>query len=446
MLGTSVKLSAAALLLCTLIPACDSPQKPPAPRPPEDAAGDPASVSAPELAAARIDLAKSALKRNAPDEALPLLVSALEADPASGAALALVTELLAKTRWPLPETTIQTGRPVDHIAFSAPASLWVSLSGSENTTLRWNLESLRIENILFPLQAPATRSLVFDKRHDFVVVERAGITLLCNARTLKPIRDIGPLPPDATPSSVLVFSDDGLLLAHPVVTSDRSIVWHLRDTATGQILRSSEPSKPQNPQPLSAFLDREKLRVLHGDGSLLEIPVSPVAPIQTIPPAEPMTLRHALFSENGDSALILRDKGPHQPPEPLFVSYGNDDDTRFDSAVLLERFPWSTQPGVWTGLLREADFLPFKIDGPTLTFLSGDQAPVHADAKITALDFDGDRIFVGAENGNLTIYQNTPRPLEITEAPPARSPRRSITNRPAGPHPFPNRRRHGAAP
>ena len=212
------------LAVCILLPACDSSR--PAPKPPSATSAN----AAPKLAAARIELAKTRLSGNAPDEALAILVSALEADPQSAEAGTMAGEILAKTRWHPPELTLDHHQPIDHIAYAAPASLWVSLSGEANTTVRWNLESPHIESVLFPLIAPPTRSLVLDPTHRSVIVERAGVTLLCNAITLKPVRELGPLPEFASPSAVIAFSADGLLLAHPThpADHDRSLVWHLR--------------------------------------------------------------------------------------------------------------------------------------------------------------------------------------------------------------------------
>ena len=246
-------------------------------------------------------------------------------------------EILASTRWHLPELTLDHRWPVDHLKFAAPAALWVCLSGEANTTVRWNLQSLRIESVLFPLNAAQTRSLVFDPTHRAVVVERAGVTLLCNAITLKPIRDLGPLPEFANPSAVIVFSADGLLLAHPafLAANDRSLVWHLRDASSGEIIRSSEPCAPERPRPLAAYLDRNTLRVLHADGGLLEMPVSPVETVRFTPPGEALALLHAQFAATGGSALTLKDPGPHRSPEPFVMSFGGKADSSLEPISLL---------------------------------------------------------------------------------------------------------------
>ena len=395
-------------LLCALTPACDSPRTTPA-KPPAAAAT--ANV---QLAAARIDLATARLATNAPDEALALLVSALQADPQSAEARAMASDLLATTRWHLPELTLNHPGSIDHIEFAAPAALWVSLSGVANTTVRWNLESLAIESVLFPIQAPATRSLEFDPTHRVAVIERAGVTLLCNAQSLKPIRELGPLPEFVTPSATVVFSANGLLVAHPAFVSaaDHARVWQLRDAATGEIIRSSEPATPDSPRPLAAYLDSHALRVLRADASLLEMPVSPVQPTKLTAPGEPLSLLYAQFAANGRSALTLKDFGPHRNPEPLFLSYGGAADASLEPAALLEHYPWSRHPSIWSGLLHDPQRAALAVDDRCAHILTGRHAPLHADSAITAVAAGGNQIFIGEKNGTLTIYRTLPVPLE----------------------------------
>ena len=401
------------LLLGALTPACDSPPrtaaKPPGARP----------AAAALLAAARIDLAASRLAANAPEEALALVISALQADPQSAAARAMAGDILSATCWHLPELTLDHPLSIDHIDFAAPSSLWVSLSGAANTTVRWNLDSQSIESVLFPLQAPATRSMEFDPTHRAVVIERAGVALLCNAQSLKPIRNLGPLPEFVTPSAAIVFATNGLLVAHPAFVSatDHALVWHLRDAASGEIIRSSEPVAPDHPRPLAAFLDHHALRVLHADGSMLEMPLSPVEPIRITAPAEPLRLLHAQIAANGGSALALKNPGPHRKPETFFLSLGGAADSSLEPAALLERFPWSRQPGLWTDLLGEPKFAALEVADRSVRFPSRQLAPIHTGSAITAIAASGDRLVTGEMNGTLTIHRTLPVPLGKSGAP-----------------------------
>ena len=328
-------------------------------------------------------------------------------------------EILAKTRWYLPELTLGHQQPIERIDFAAPSALWVCLAGASNTTVRWNLDPPRIESVLFPIQAVETRSLVFSPTRQSVVIERAGVTLLCNAQTLKPIRDLGPLPEFVTPSAVIVFSADGLLLAHPVVASanDHTLMWHLRDASSGDIIRSSKSTTPDHPRPLAAFLNRNELRVLHKDGSLLEIPVSPVEAVRITPQDAPLCLFHAQFAATGGSALTLKDMGSHRIPEPFFMSFGAEADPSLEPASLLERHPWSRHPGIWTGLLRDPHRGALEVSDRTIHILTGKHAPVHTRSAITAVAASGDRMILGEQNGTLTVHRALPVPLEKTGPP-----------------------------
>jgi tetratricopeptide (TPR) repeat protein len=369
-----------------------------------------------QLAETRVEAAAARLDQGHPDEALVMLVAALKADPAAAEALDLTEKILRQTVWHMPVLSLSHPMPVDHIEYAAPSSLWVSLSGGENTTVRWNLDTLKIESVLFPLPDAQTRSLVRDATGRRMVIERAGILLLCDARTLKPLKDLGTLPDFVTPSSVIVFSADGLLMAHPVLV-EAEVVWHLRDAATGEILRTSEPA---GARPLAAFLDRRELRVLHADGGTLGMPVSPIQEARFTAASNPVKLLHAQYDVDGAAALVLLDRGPHEIPKLTPWRNGSTEDGSPDLSGILEGFSWNRHPGIWTGLMRECPDSPLAVDGTTLFQKDGSQAPIHAASAITAVAAGGTLRFVGGENGALTIYQLLPPPRIIDSASDAR--------------------------
>jgi tetratricopeptide (TPR) repeat protein len=257
-----------------------------------------------------------------------------------------------------------------------------------------------------------------------LVIERAGVLLLCDAQTLKPLRDLGKLPQSATPSSVIVFSADGLLLAHPMLKEGEkpSSVWQIRDTASGEILRTSEPVAADAPQPLSAHLGRNGLRVLHADGRMLEIPVSPVEPELSTPSEATVKLLHACHADDGETALVLKDRGPHQPPELVVFPEGKEAGASLESMALLERFPWSRHPGIWTGLLRDATGAPIFVDDSGLGFARENTAPVFAPAAITAVAVRGPLWMIGCEDGTLVFQRRLPLPVTDETSAPATEP------------------------
>ncbi|MGL5018341.1 MAG: hypothetical protein ACRDBP_09425 [Luteolibacter sp.] len=366
-----------------------------------------------QLADARIDTAKAILGQNRPDEALSLLVTALKNDPSSQEARSLADAILSETTWSYPEITLPHPLAVDQLATAGPSSLWVSLDGKTNTTVRWNLDTLQVESVLFPTTGSPTRSLVFDPTHRSVVVERNSLMLLCDAKSLKPIRDLGPLPADLTPSSVIVFSRDGLLMAHPTchAGAEKSIIWHIRDTATGEIIRTTDPA-PDAPRPVAAFMDRQQLRVLSANGSLTKIPLSPVESTHTTPMDPPLELLQAQFATNGNSILALRDMGQHQTPDQSIISYSEEEDDSLETEALALRFPWSRHPNMWSGLMKDPKQQPFVIEGKTLKILTNPHAPLVACSPITALAFSADRVFIGEENGGVTAHRLLPLPEE----------------------------------
>jgi tetratricopeptide (TPR) repeat protein len=365
-------------------------------------------ANSPELAAARLELARSRLETRLPDEALWFTVSALDADPSSKEAREMAASILADTSWRIDECAVRFPMPIDRIEMQAPSSLWVSLTGGKNTVVRWNPDKGQVESVMFPIKADGARAMVFDSSHRHVVIQRGGITLLCDARTLKPIRDLGLLPDDVTPFSNIVFSADGLLLAHParVSESDASVVWQLRDTGTGEILRASEPETGPAIRPVAAHLDRQSLKVLRSDGGLLEMPVSPVEAITITPAKQPARLLHAVYSPSAGAADALVDRGPHAQAERMIVPPGQPMDA-LSPMVALSEFSWSKHPCVWNGLL--AGEPAFEVQRNIIRFDSEDRAPIRLASNATALTRDGERFLTGESDGTLTIHRYLPR-------------------------------------
>jgi hypothetical protein len=381
-----------------------------------------------DLALARVDLAKQAVAKLAPEQALPLLVAAIEANPSCSEAIITAGNLLQQTRWFLPEAALKHGHmKIDGVHLDSASNLWSAVSfvdesdlnSSVHTVAKWNLDTLRIENVLFPAKANETSCMLFDPTHRYVVIKRSlssreDTVLLCDAQSLKPILDLGPLPKSLSPAAVIVFSPDGLLVAHPTFTSDpkRAMIWNLRDTRTGEIIRTSEPCPPDQPQPLTASLNRSRLRILHSDATLLEIPVSPANPETRKPIEHSAHLLQAQFSEDGTFAEALYElDGPHR--RPILITLTIDKKTPLDpasSVASLERFPWSMEPNIWSGLLREEKFPSIRVDSTLVTFPHLHFPSYDVNSSITAVALRGDRIAFGDINGGLNLFKILPLP------------------------------------
>ncbi|MBX3739502.1 MAG: tetratricopeptide repeat protein [Akkermansiaceae bacterium] len=314
-IATDFRRSSALLLVacaCLAVTACE--------KQPVQIAEAPPNPLASQLSGARLDAAKTALEKNRRDEALLLLVSALKADSAHTEALQSLRVLLAETRWHFPAARMDAGLPVEKLALSG-TSLWASVSGGYqpgtwNATARWNLATPAVEAVLFPRPAEQTQALFLSPDRSKIIVQRGTpgdfISLLCDAETLLPIRNLGRYPESCSVAAVTTFSPDGLLIAYPQANSG-TLSWQIADAATGEIIRSHE--QPKTLIPLSAGLDRQQLNIHHADGTHLKIPVSPVeetvsGPATSIPreTAEGFTLSGTLAEFPGTKMAPIRDR------------------------------------------------------------------------------------------------------------------------------------------
>jgi tetratricopeptide (TPR) repeat protein len=365
-----------------------------------------------KLAGTWTEAARIRLEQGRPAETLALLAVALRTDPRAEESRALAVDVLAETVWHFPDLRMRHPLPVERLAVSGNEALWVGMGGKNSTVARWDLAALSMDAVMFPVADSVPRSMVVGPHGRRLVIERAGVLLLCDAVTLKPVADLGDLPDEVTPESVIVFSPDGLLFAHPA-DEDGRLVWLLRDAQSGQVLRRHGPEADTTSvvaRPLTAILDRRHLRVLHADGGVLSIPVSPVDPPEFETPREPMRLAHAQYSADGRSLLAWIDAGPLAPPElkclPAETAQGVGD----SALELFRRFPWSRQPGIWCGLLRESDHSPLRVTGRMLDFRDEPVAPIHVAAPVHAVARARDAVIVGCGDGSLIRFRLLPLP------------------------------------
>jgi len=257
-----LKFKISILLICLLV-SCEKPapvsQDKPAPAAPH-----------PTLASAQLALAKTHLENNFPQKALPYLQASLKTHPLPEARK-LLDNTLASTRFSVPTLQLSHPFPVLGIASSGD-SLFAAVGGPFPTVVRWHLTDIAtVDAVLFPTESKTISHLVPSPSGKYLLVQRDSINLLCNAETLKPIASIGTLPPDLTPDSLQPFSQNSLLLGHPVASPSHSLTWHIRDAATGEILRSE--TLPTYPKPVSASFDNTTLIVTLENRIQLAIPL-----------------------------------------------------------------------------------------------------------------------------------------------------------------------------
>jgi tetratricopeptide (TPR) repeat protein len=398
--------------LCTcvcLASSCDDNSHPHANTSPPSTIPTPAPP--PHLTRTILDLTKAH-----PDagKSLAVLSKALTLDPTSPELRDQTTQILAETRWHLPEIRIQHPASIERIHFGTPSQLWVGISGKNkhhgavSTVIHWDLSPLQIQGILFPASDTSTRSLVLNPSRLTLVLERAGFLLLCDAQTLKPIREIGILPGTLNPSTTIVFSADGLLLAHPCHTgTDNSPPrWFIRDALAGEIIREFSPDPPTSSPPIAAHLDSRSLRLLHQDGTLTHIPLSPVESVSTTAPPRPTLLTQALFTPHGNNAFVLQSDPPDGFRWSKFLHRKNRDGFSPRTADLLHPFPWNKHPGIWSGLFAS------RFNGFSLPYhYSPGHAPARTATDITALALCENRLATGDVRGFLIIETILPTPL-----------------------------------
>ena len=317
--------------------------------------------------------------------------------------------LLRDTRWHLPTAHLDhPGLEIQHIAIHAH-SLWVALAaGPFHTLVRWNLDTLEIEAILFPDRAPI-HSLVISPTASHAVLTRGSVSLLIDAHTLQPIANLGKIPEHATAESTTAFTSDSILVAHPTDTD-----WHIRDTATGEIIRSIPHEELESHHILAAHIDHHRLRLLAANGTRTDIPVSPVDPIESHPFDEaPLEILHAHIIAAGDAAIIIRSLGPHQPPAAIEFAFTKTPDPPFDLDAWATRQPHSPLANLANGLLRHLDPPPVTLAGNAVRLHGTADAPLATASTPVAFATDAAnpaRTITAETTGRVTLHTHIQPP------------------------------------
>ncbi len=415
------------------------------------------------LANADFDAGAARAEAGAPDEALPYLVSALENDPKQLDAQVLLLATLRRTAWHFPIVEIRHPLPVRQIAFGAdPKTLYTSIdTGSSrdgfNTTLRWDLTKPSLAAVLMPtadeLLPQGTQVLSLSPDGKRLIVERGNLApdhvLLCDAQTLEPIRDLPFALGDTR--SCFAWSAEGALLAYTVNVKvegeeDSRLAWAIADANSGEVIRQTDGIKMEGVDPLTVQINRERLRALHSDGTLIELPLSPQLPATIYQQPGKRQFTKAILSPDGNTFLVHTPTYLSDPELDFYyiVPGANPGEFQFgaadtpthrrwlDSAPLLKFAPWTQDNApLWTKLLkadRPGQSLPTQqgtgeITIPSPLVVSGSSvgladvvasrtlpvAPLHLDAQVTAASFDNERVATGTTSGQLLIHQALPR-------------------------------------
>ncbi len=370
---------------------------------------EPGHQEAPEpphqLLPAEIALAHTHLEANRPDLALAILAT----QPDHPETL----RLLESTHWHQPDGIIDhSSAEIRHIALHG-GSLWAGLTQPPfDTVVRWDLEAREIRAVLFPTRDPL-RHFVLSPTATHAVVTRGDVSLLIDAQSLEPITDLGAIPAGITPESAITFSADSVLLAHP---GDGA--WFIRDTQTGEAIRMIENEKLPPAPILAAHLASSRLRLLDRQGTRIDIPLSPVESIAIHPfDEEPLEILHAHFIGRGDTALIIRHPGPHDPPVAMeFDLTENPVHGDLDIDAWATRQAHSTLPGLASGLLRHIRPAAVEFTPTAVIFPGQPKAPLATTSAPVAFAADPDtRLLATADaDGRIALHQPASPPEHPT--------------------------------
>jgi tetratricopeptide (TPR) repeat protein len=413
----------------------------------EGKANDAAAETRRSLAAADFDAGAARVAAGSPDEALPYLLAALEGDPANLDAQALLLETLRHTAWSFPALELRHPQAIRMLSFGDDRDTLFAATDSSssgegfNTTLRWDLQRASIDAMLAPRWgeitltlsvAPGAKRLVLQRDYKF-----KGDADLCDAENMKMIARLPVSRAHKIPATCFAWSPDGLLFAYPAKSREGGpaaapYVWRIIDATSGKTLLDTEPLAAESAAPLAAHLNRERLRVAFADGSAVEYPVNPTAPVLR-GKASIDSFDSAVFSPDGSQILTTtgHDDGDPEaarsyavvakPEENLLSvdSVGIDaDDGWTSTAAITERFPWARwEPAFWEHAAGDAGEvpLPLKVEGSRLEVTDikgGDhapRAPIRAESQIECAAFSGSRVAVGTASGLLSIHEVLPR-------------------------------------
>jgi tetratricopeptide (TPR) repeat protein len=403
---------AKALLVATCVglSACDD-QSPPASISEKSPAPSSSSSFKPALLATRFHLAQESARRQESGAALSWAVATLEIDPAHAESIALVQSLFQSTHWHFTHSTFPTPLKIPYLAQHGN-SIWLAVEGADpsgsqtisfQSVLRYDLETSQVEATLFPSLNSRTNHLGLSPQGKFLIVSRQqgqdSTNLLCAAETLKPITDLGRFPDDTPIECLLAFSSTDLLLAHPE-QPDRTLPtrWHIRDSASGQILRTETVAEPV----MAAHfpIGSQKLELFHSSGNITAIPLSPAEPVETHKNDSLASYDRMLVSNRSPNFFALR---KHHPVETRIGEMRRDPSTGNFSAIsgyspdrqrLLLDLPYSERSRFWA----------------TCRQLTSSAPPIPSDSAIVAECFNGHQIIASDRTGHIYLQTRLPRP------------------------------------
>lgn len=216
------------------------------------------------LLATQLVLAETHLAAQEPLKAIPYLLASPHRQH--------LEQVLRETTFSLPRHELLHPAPILHFQKGVGENLYVALGGNDPTVIRWQLgKKAHVAAVMFPVKAQSISHLAVCKNDKFLIVHRDEINLLCQADTLEPIAALPEFAKSLDPKLCQVFSDNSLLNASVSDGENDTHLWHICDSATGQVIRSEQI--PAFPKVLHAHFQNSSLCLTLENETELRIPL-----------------------------------------------------------------------------------------------------------------------------------------------------------------------------
>jgi hypothetical protein len=216
------------------------------------------------LLAAQLVLAEKHLADHEPLKAIPYLLAHPHRQR--------LEQVFCETTFSLPRHELLHPAPILHFQKGAGENLYVALGGNDPTIIRWQLgQQARVAAVMFPAKAQSISHLAVCKNDKFLIVHRDATNLLCHADTLQPIAALPEFAKSLAPKLCQIFSENSLLVASPSDGENATHLWHIADSATGQVIRSEQI--PAFPKVLHAHFQNSSLCLALENDTEIQIPL-----------------------------------------------------------------------------------------------------------------------------------------------------------------------------
>ena len=335
------------------------------------------------------------------DEAVARLAKRIAESPTQADAfLAPLRKAIGRARWVIAEKSLQTGFQIDQL-WADKSSIWVAIHrDGMHSAFRWDRSTNQTAAVLFPSKNAGVRSWHFSPNGKRVLIQRGQRLLLCDAQSLQPIREIPPVPEDQIADSLISFTLDSLLFAH-ASQSDGKLLWQIRDSTSGELIRSEALEVVGNNRFLAANITRDGLHLLQEEGNLSRIPLNPLEPFSPVESKIDGTVIRALPARCGNFLCLV-----HQQAESITrMTLAPSKEALLVTVAERESWerliPWSQKSSFWHAPLHH-ESLSKPLDSQSLV------AACLENTRLISADKDGTITLSKLLPGDSSVYRNEP--------------------------------------